>query len=712
MAYEREQISRSQTNTKASSIASDTIIQTKPAPEVDSSELTMPSYTPLPDDWDASQHFLLRNRANVNSDVVQAKMSNDGGSMTTQPDTATMSVVPPNQTGMPDLLKAGLEQMSGMDLSEVRVHRNSSKPTQLQALAYTQGTDIHVAPGQEKHLPHEGWHVVQQMAGRVKPTMQMVGVAINDERGLEREADVMGEKALSLSFSSSNTVALQKPLKENSSVGGSGNAPVQGRFGFEIEIPVLFLDKADLDIPSAAGGPDIRMNNVPRDAAKRVGETDVYDGTECHVNVDHSRTLDPLFKSELIQYGIDNGHTPNEQNSLLAAQKTLMPFSASIVEVVTDAWDENTLTRIEAQRKIQAVIDWIRTNCFDPIAGNRQAALGAYFIGSNSPNSDLFQPRLGYFHSTYGVKLSQVPRLFKETTRQKKNLRNYARINRPEQEHANNVRKTQRSIGTAKTAMKAIKRVWPRTGAGFFNKGTKEWNNGTEQTFLGFITLLTNYLLMFQGNNNGNLAKQMVGMHYYKSDLYDIAQRLPNEIINTLRGNSTLRTQTVAAIGASVGLAVDAPLGGPMGDKTLTEYLLQIFTGDAGPIIVDPYNPHPDEIRDPLLAYSINPYSRKLGPDLLGPAGNREYGVVMENRHLEYIDPNYGTNQDRSEAQMRQDVDLYGPPKAGADTRTTDEKAMYDSIGAREAGPAKRPIDEWEDMMMYIYDMIRGINSR
>ncbi len=100
-----------------------------------------------------------------------------------------------NRTGMPDNLKAGLEQLSGTDLSDVRVHRNSSKPEKVGALAYTQGKDIHVAPGQEKHLPHEGWHVVQQAQGRVKPTMQAKGVPINDDEGLEREADVMGAKA-------------------------------------------------------------------------------------------------------------------------------------------------------------------------------------------------------------------------------------------------------------------------------------------------------------------------------------------------------------------------------------------------------------------------------------------------------------------------------------------------------------------------------------
>lgn len=59
-----------------------------------------------------------------------------------------------------------------------------------------QGQDIHLGPGQEKHLPHEGWHAVQQMQGRVKPTMQEKGMSTNDDAELEREADVMGARAI------------------------------------------------------------------------------------------------------------------------------------------------------------------------------------------------------------------------------------------------------------------------------------------------------------------------------------------------------------------------------------------------------------------------------------------------------------------------------------------------------------------------------------
>ncbi len=102
-----------------------------------------------------------------------------------------------NNTGLPDQLKSGIEYLSSLSMDHVRVHYNSAQPAQLNALAYAQGSDIHLAPGQERHLPHEAWHMVQQAQGRVRPTMQMKGgVRVNDDVGLEREADVMGALAL------------------------------------------------------------------------------------------------------------------------------------------------------------------------------------------------------------------------------------------------------------------------------------------------------------------------------------------------------------------------------------------------------------------------------------------------------------------------------------------------------------------------------------
>ena len=119
-----------------------------------------------------------------------------------------------NNTGLPDNLKAGIENLSGMSLDDVKVHRNSDKPAQLQAHAFAQGTNIHLGAGQEKHLPHEAWHVVQQKQGRVKPTLQLKeGVNINDDIGLEKEADLMGAKAMQMKVVDRDAIKTQNIAK-------------------------------------------------------------------------------------------------------------------------------------------------------------------------------------------------------------------------------------------------------------------------------------------------------------------------------------------------------------------------------------------------------------------------------------------------------------------------------------------------------------------
>lgn len=123
----------------------------------------------------------------------------DGGAVQREEVATAAQASKPNNTGLPDNLKSGIESLSGMSMDHVKVHYNSSQPAQLNAHAYAQGSEIHVAPGQEQHVPHEAWHVVQQAQGRVRPTMQMkMGVPVNDDVGLETEADVMGARALGL----------------------------------------------------------------------------------------------------------------------------------------------------------------------------------------------------------------------------------------------------------------------------------------------------------------------------------------------------------------------------------------------------------------------------------------------------------------------------------------------------------------------------------
>jgi hypothetical protein len=88
-----------------------------------------------------------------------------------------------------------------IELPEVRVHTDSQKALRIGAQAYAEGSDVHFAPGQfrpntaagQQLIGHELAHVVQQQQGRVAPTTQVEGVAVNDDPGLEREADSWGQ---------------------------------------------------------------------------------------------------------------------------------------------------------------------------------------------------------------------------------------------------------------------------------------------------------------------------------------------------------------------------------------------------------------------------------------------------------------------------------------------------------------------------------------
>ena len=104
---------------------------------------------------------------------------------------------------IPEGVRAKMEGALGVDLTGVRVHEGP-RAAALGALAYTQGMDVHFAPGQyqpnsrrgQEILGHELVHVVQQAEGRVRATRQMKGVGLNDNLALEREADELALDAL------------------------------------------------------------------------------------------------------------------------------------------------------------------------------------------------------------------------------------------------------------------------------------------------------------------------------------------------------------------------------------------------------------------------------------------------------------------------------------------------------------------------------------
>ncbi|MBO9701893.1 MAG: DUF4157 domain-containing protein [Sporocytophaga sp.] len=150
---------------------------------------------------------------------------------------------------MPQLVQRKMESSFGQDFSDVNIHKNSVQSIEINAHAFTQGNDIHFAPGQynpesqqgQELLGHELTHVVQQRSGIVNPTTQMRGVGINNDIGLEKEADDMGKLA-----------AQGKMVSSISSTSGS---PIQRKAAFDyfnhkvLENETLIQIATDFSVP-------------------------------------------------------------------------------------------------------------------------------------------------------------------------------------------------------------------------------------------------------------------------------------------------------------------------------------------------------------------------------------------------------------------------------------------------------------------------------
>ena len=116
----------------------------------------------------------------------------------------------PNKTGMPDHMLDNLEALSGYDMSDVRVHRNSAEPAKVGAYSYAQGTNIYLGPNRECDLGHEAWHTVQQKQDHcLMKHFALETLEIQDQK-LERDAN---KQAYKLSPKPSRTVQDQSTFR-------------------------------------------------------------------------------------------------------------------------------------------------------------------------------------------------------------------------------------------------------------------------------------------------------------------------------------------------------------------------------------------------------------------------------------------------------------------------------------------------------------------
>ncbi|HWN68332.1 MAG TPA: DUF4157 domain-containing protein, partial [Haliangium sp.] len=141
-------------------------------------------------------------RPDLHQTPILRKSAREIGYAETMPQDAPPSTMGTAGRPLPTAVQAKMEDAYASDFSAVRVHEGEHV-TAMGALAYTQGSDIHFAPGQydpgsqrgQELLGHELTHVVQQAQGRVSAGTQASGMPVNTDASLEREADVMGARA-------------------------------------------------------------------------------------------------------------------------------------------------------------------------------------------------------------------------------------------------------------------------------------------------------------------------------------------------------------------------------------------------------------------------------------------------------------------------------------------------------------------------------------
>ena len=103
---------------------------------------------------------------------------------------------------LPAQVRGQMEGAFGTSFADVRIHQGEQAAA-MDAVAYTQGNDIHFQPGSydpsspagRELLGHELTHVLQQRQGRVAAPGQGKGAGINADAGLEAEADHEGARA-------------------------------------------------------------------------------------------------------------------------------------------------------------------------------------------------------------------------------------------------------------------------------------------------------------------------------------------------------------------------------------------------------------------------------------------------------------------------------------------------------------------------------------
>lgn len=314
---------------------------------------------------------------------------------------------PGARTPLPGALRARMERSFEADFSDVRLAPESHEAAQLGAQAMTRGSRIDLAPGMyrpgtragDQLLGHELAHVVQQRQGRVTATRQAKGgVELNDDAGLEREADDAGARA-----------ARGEPAGLGAAPPPTGGAgPAQCKLGFEYEL-IVFVDSKGHRIPEKT-----RLGTYGNHLLLDVDESMVGDAEEPAPAGWNSIWDDTDSSYKFVD---TTGTTTQDTRPVGAAARY-----PSIVEIVTKAYAPETkdgATKIleavtEAQTlalalKAQTITGGNKRVPADQIAGVA-AAVGDLNFGSSDVHCKMDIE--ASIQTTLGVDIAQLGSLF------------------------------------------------------------------------------------------------------------------------------------------------------------------------------------------------------------------------------------------------------------------------------------------------------------
>ncbi|MDO5970054.1 DUF4157 domain-containing protein [Flavivirga aquimarina] len=502
-----------------------------------------------------------------------------------------------NNTGLPDNLKSGIENLSGYSMDDVKVHYNSDKPAQLQAHAYAQGTDIHLATGQGKHLPHEAWHVVQQKQGRVKPTIQMKGnVNLNDDTSLEKEADLMGAKALQ------SEASLGLPLVQSSS-----GETVQRKLGFEFEILVQSGVKK-YPLRKVGTEPEDTLEDdhdqyehdfrIDADSNKRIIEDSTHESKDIPEKW-RNKTILELVTPPIDEFAVD------AESQLTTQINKLVAFATAIQIKTENLTKETTWSEVRDQYE-DNIGEWLSEKSREVVSYDSKGA-GNFSIGRNQSEfeietgSSAKQSLDASIQYTAGIDITALPTFLDK-------------IRTDDKYRSKSSDKTLDWKGKINTLLNTNV---PAVMTHF----TEEVSlTETDRASLkGFVTALMMNLMFGKASSSG-LNKNYVPI-LNRTDLADARKQLPANV-QTLLSQSDHRSTIRKEIRNQLGITTNDKFSANTSiseDLTAQDYMNATLKRSK------------DKLTD---EFTEGGGMEQIGPEDVGPLDNRQKGIVYENRFM------------------------------------------------------------------------------